>query len=193
MAQNHHHRMEKVRLFTSLDLEKKRAVLDQPYAIDAPWIVFLLANTHEPPVRIHTIVGITNLDIESIEYTFNSPELNPYKQTHRYAGHWVVIVAAAGFEYYDAAKDFFLLWHDDARGIASRTARGVAMYDMYRKDHPGLRLYSVNLSREDKEAEIRRWIEHRQQAQREQELVTFKAYRALASAAVAAARGGNNP
>jgi hypothetical protein len=159
---------EKLTLFTNLDLEKKRELLDMPCAIDGPWIVFLLACTSDAEdVRIYTIVGITSRNIESIERLFNDEDSNPYRQTHKHIGHWVVILAVTGFDSYDMARDYFKLWLDDARGIASRTGRGMAMFEQYRQVHSALRLYCVNLRKEEKEGSIKSWIERLQQEQRQ--------------------------
>lgn len=142
------------RIITSLDAEKIPGLFDRVY-IAGPWYVFLFVNMDEnTSIRIHTVTGISNMQLNEIERMFNDRSLNPYTQTHKHVGKWVLILAATGFQSWEQTKNFYYTWNYKTRGPVSRTMMGIAMYNRYRNVHPWLKMYSVGLSKDEKLADL---------------------------------------
>lgn len=146
---------DETKIITSLDTEKRPQLLTKRN-IKLPLVVFLLINiktkkNKNPPSgipQIKSIVGISNMDVNEIEYYFNFTD-NPYKQTHCYL--WCVYCWVSGFKSINDARGFFYLSHYGIRGIPSRAIKMNILYKHYKKnDYPYLKINWTDSTKEDK-------------------------------------------
>lgn len=156
---------EEVNLITCLDFERHKGTQCKK-KMKAPWAVFLLINTHGDKVlKIHSVVGITNMKMETIEEMFNLVELNPYKQTHPYAGCWVVISWLDGFDNWPLAEKCFHLMHEGTRGIPSRIARGIVLWEKLKDEGINVDLYTIKFTKDEKQKQLQQYIKDDQSIQ----------------------------
>ena len=146
-------------LVTSLDIEKKKDILEKVNMRGPNWKVGLIINTmkthhrngskrkkKKKNVKCLTIIFITTLTISRLQDILNSDKDNPYTCLKDYTGMLFIIYWFHGFKTFIDAKHGFICLKDKTRGGFSRFVCSTVTYKLLKESNVNLKQFKVVLT-----------------------------------------------